>query len=154
MFKNCPTRITTAVLQIGKSYLLCLQQFAKFFGFQEKRRCINVCFSFGGRPQNVLVVFGFFLSKSFSGKGLAKKVAKKENVLRYFRSIFLLKKKSFCQTLCGKVSKRKPFEDFFQVMYWNPKQLHNLKIFDKCCTHKKRNINSSNETRNLIGLQL
>ena len=76
-------------------------------------------FSFGGRPQNVLVVFEFFLSKSFSGKGLAKKVAKKENVLRYFRSIFLLKKRVSVRLLCGKVSKRKPFEGFFKICIAN-----------------------------------
>ena len=114
MFENCPTRITTAVLQIGKSYLLCLQQFAKFFGFQEKRRCINVCFSFGGRPQNVLVVFGFFLSKSFSGKGL-EKVAKKENVLRYFRSIFLLKKKVSVRLYVEKYQKESLLRTFFKL---------------------------------------
>ena len=64
-------------------------------------------FSFGGRPQNVLVVFEFFLSKSFSGKGL-EKVAKKENVLRYFRSIFLLKKK-FLSDFMWKSIKKKAF---------------------------------------------
>ena len=74
-------------------------------------------FSFGGRPQNVLVVFEFFLSKSFSGKGLAKKVAKKENVLRYFRSIFLLKKKVSVRHYVEKYQNESLLRAFFQVRY-------------------------------------
>ena len=71
-------------------------------------------FSFGGRPQNVLVVFEFFLSKSFSGKGL-EKVAKKENVLRYFRSIFLLKKKVSVRLYVEKYQKESLLRAFFKL---------------------------------------
>ena len=52
------------------------------------------------------------MSKSFSGKGL-EKVAKKENVLRYFRSISLLKKRVSVRLCVKKYQK----ESLLKVKY-------------------------------------